>query len=100
MQYSEEVLLKRLLKAKGIKEQSRQAIEELGELIVELSKALRYQSNGGAPANLDSIAEEIADARIMIDQMELFYNTKTRSLDYRKMKLERIRIMLDTGRGL
>lgn len=100
MNYSEELLLKRVLKEKGIQEQTRQTMEELGELIVELSKGLRYQSKGGGPANLDSIAEEIADARIMIDQMEIFYNTKTRTLDYRTMKLERLRIMLDTGRGL
>ena len=97
---SDEILLKRQLKDKGIKEQTRQTMEELGELIVALSKALRYQSKGGAPANLDDIAEEIADVRIMLDQMELFYNIKARSNNYRREKLERIRIMLDTGREL
>ena len=51
----------------GISEQKVKAIEELGELIVALSKSL----NG--KASYEDVVTEIADVYIMVEQLKLIY---------------------------
>jgi hypothetical protein len=70
-------------------------IEELSELIVQLSK---YQNGKN---NIAEIAEEIADSRIMLEQMEIVFNcsaTVKRNIGTKLNRLEQ-RIKNDKWRG-
>mgnify|MGYP006928124888 CR=1 FL=1 len=58
--------------------------EEMAELQKELCKSLRGQDNRG------HIAEEIADVRIMLDQMEILHDCAEDVDTWRKVKLGRL----------
>ena len=60
--------------------QNLKAIEELGELIQALAR-------GEDPAN---IAEEMADVRIMLDQLELIFVNHEQVKSYELRKLRRL----------
>lgn len=72
------------------------AMEELGELIQEISKQLRGK---GDPEHL---AEEIADVRIMLDQLVLMHNLFRKVDEYREAKTSRLmgRILAKRGNGV
>ncbi len=57
-----------LLEAKGIDNQNAVCIEELAELIKELTKALRGKGNSM------KIIEEMADVEVCVDQLKLNYD--------------------------
>lgn len=61
----------------GLKQQMTKAIEECGELIVAIAKN-----------DLPNIAEEVADVRIMLDQIEIMLGIDTGMI--RQGKLERL----------
>lgn len=63
------------------------AIEEMAELTKALSKDSRYPKT---PAVLDNVAEEIADVRIMLDQLEYIYGCSETVKKYRKKKIQRL----------
>lgn len=63
------------------------AIEEMAELTQALSKDKRYPNT---PEVLDNIAEEIADVRIMLDQLEYIYDCSNKVEEYRKKKIYRL----------
>lgn len=65
------------------------AMEEMAELIKELSKFLRGAHNE------DAIAEEIADVRIMLDQMEILFDCAGAAALYESVKVERLRKRLE-----
>ena len=65
----------------GEKAQIAKAIEECGELIVELTRPESRR-------NISNIAEEVADVRIMLDQLEMIFNLDTAPI--RQQKLERL----------
>lgn len=65
------------------------AMEEMAELIKELSKFLRGAHNE------DAIAEEIADVRIMLDQMEILFDCAGAAAAYQAAKVERLRKRLE-----
>lgn len=67
------------------------AIEELSELQKELCK---YLLNHNDAAMLSKISEEIADCKIMIEQLELMFSISKLVDHYRKEKLKRIEIIL------
>ncbi len=79
--------------------QLEKATEELDELkeaidaLLQLNKVTHskkmafYRSN--REAFIDHIAEEIADVRIMLDQLEYGLKIETRTADWREMKLDR-----------
>lgn len=70
------------------------AMEELGELIQEVSKQLRGK---GDPEHL---AEEIADVKIMLDQLVLMHNLFRKVDEYREAKTSRLlESILAKGRG-
>ena len=69
------------------------AMEEMAELTKELSKVLR-----GAP-NEDYIAEEIADVRIMLDQLEIMFDCAGAAAAYQAYKVERLRKRLEETNG-
>ena len=58
--------------------------EEMAELQKELCKSLRGKDNRGY------IAEEIADVRIMLDQMVILYDCAEDVDTWRKVKLGRL----------
>lgn len=60
------------------------AIEEMSELTKELCKNFR-----GRP-NIESIAEEIADVKIMLMQLELIFDCTDEVLKWQDYKLRRL----------
>lgn len=66
----------------GPAKQTRKAVEELGELIVALSRPDSRRSIG-------DIEEEIVDVRIMLEQLELIFGLDTTEI--RKAKIERLK---------
>lgn len=65
------------------------AIEELGELIVELAKAINDKRKGDTLPLID----ELADARIMIEQVERIFNCPKlvqARMNYKISRLEKL----------
>ena len=74
------------LKKWGLEMQATVAIEEMSEVQKEICKMLR--GNG----NRENLAEEIADAKIMIEQISQIYNINASVeawIDYKISKLKR-----------
>ena len=65
------------------------AMEEMAELTKELSKFLRGAHNE------DAIAEEIADVRIMLDQIEIMFDCAGAAAVYQASKVERLQRRLE-----
>ena len=65
------------------------SMEEMAELTKELSKFLRGSHNE------DAIAEEIADVRIMLDQMVILFDCRKQVDLIESGKLERLRKRLE-----
>ena len=63
------------------------AIEEMSELTKALCKDTRYPET---TAVLDNVAEEIADVRIMLDQLEYIFDCSAKVEEYRKRKIYRL----------
>lgn len=61
------------------------AIEELSEIQKEICKALRGQ------VNLPHLAEEIADATIMLEQIRMLYDINGEVCDMMDAKVKRLR---------
>ena len=68
----------------GAEAQTLMMFEEMAELQKELCKNARGKDNR------EEIAEEIADVRIMLDQMEILHNCKELSRQYKVEKLLRL----------
>lgn len=73
----------------GKKMQLLVAIEELGELMKEVIKALRGKED------IDHIAEEAADVEIMLEQLKLMYGIDTSKI--KAAKIERLKSLLKVG---
>ena len=86
-------ILKAAIARYGEKAQMVIAMEEMAELTKELSKFLRGAHNE------DAIAEEIADVRIMLDQMEILFDCAGAAAAYQADKVERLRKRLAGGQG-
>ena len=61
------------------------SIEEMAELTKELIKNKRGLNN------IESIAEEIADVQIMLDQLKIIYGIDCLAMTYRAEKLRRLK---------
>lgn len=68
----------------GIGAQCVVAIEELSELQKEICKQIR------GSGDLNALAEEVADAKIMIEQVIKMFGIKDEAEEWRKRKLERL----------
>lgn len=66
----------------GKEAQEKKAIEEMAELIVELTRPERRKDK-------NSICEEIADVQIMLDQLSLIYENRDIEM-WRDIKLKRL----------
>ena len=82
-------ILKNALKHYGANSQRIVAIEEMSELTKELCKVSRGEENAA------HIAEEIADVRIMLDQMEIMFDCRKQVELIESGKLERLRKRLE-----
>lgn len=69
------------------------ALEELSEVQKEICKAMRGKTN------LGNLAEEIADATIMLEQMRLLFNINDRVCEYMDQKVVRLDELLKRGTG-
>ena len=87
-----EILLSALTKW-GAGMQTVMVFEEMAELQKELCKSLRGQDNRGY------IAEEIADVRIMLDQMVILHDCAEDVDAWRKVKLGRLEKRLSAQEG-
>jgi len=82
-------LYKRLILQYGKEMQIVVAIEELAELQKELTKWLR------GIGSIEHIAEELADAGIMLQQLEFIFACTDEVIDTRYKKLERIEKLVE-----
>lgn len=82
-------ILKNALKHYGANAQRIVAIEEMSELTKELCKVARCEEN------IAHIAEEIADVRIMLDQLEIMFDCAGAAAAYQAAKVERLRKRLE-----
>ena len=80
MERVREKILRKAIERYGRGPQRDKAIEELSELIRTLARC-------DDPANL---AEEMADVRIMLDQLELIFNNHDKVKQYEFEKLTRL----------
>lgn len=93
MNKNTEKLYEKLIILNGEYAQEIKAIEEMAELTQALSKPLC-----GNKPNVDNICEEIADVKIMVEQLELIYKGQKDRIDsYRNLKLNRIKEIIENG---
>jgi len=71
----------------GIEHQMAVCIEELSELTKELTKLLRTDAIGASTMHL---AEEIADVRICLEQLEQYYQLKNKINYFKRFKIQRL----------
>lgn len=88
---SEAEVLQRALDTYGSTLQIAMVFEEMSELQKELCKYLRGKCS---PA---SIAEEIADVEIMLEQMKMLFCCTDDVRNERRRKVERLKERLDNG---
>lgn len=82
------------IKKNGTDAQIIVAMEELSELIKELSKHLRDKGY------IDSISEEMADVKIMLKQLTIMFGNRARVKYWQDKKIERLAERLhDSGAG-
>lgn len=72
--------------------QSVVAMEEMGELIQEISKDLHGKGD------VDHMAEEIADVQIMLDQLSIIHDCSLKVAEYKAANVARLRDNLE-GNG-
>lgn len=77
-------IIKKAAEYFGKEHQTSKAIEELSELSIELSKAINNA------ADVDHIAEEIADVMIMCEQLMVLYNNEEQVKRMTAFKLGRL----------
>ena len=91
-------LLKRIAHHYGYEAQSRQIVEEMGELTVAINKhwrgclacgKLRLEDSNLHSREMDAMLEEIADVEIMIEQMKILLNCEEEVELYKEIKVKR-----------
>lgn len=75
----------------GILLQAIVALEELSEAQKEICKLLREEGN------LDHLAEEVADATIMLEQLRIMFDINDRVCSYMDEKVQRLKDRLKGG---
>lgn len=81
----------------GVDKQINQSIQEMAELIKELTKA--YQYGDKFEPDVLKISEEIADVEVMITQLKLIFKNQHIIDSYRAAKLERLQQRITDGQG-
>ena len=91
MSFQEYVIEHDAVKTYGKESQLIVAIEELSELIKELTKHLRGENN------VDHISEEMADVLIMLEQLHIIFGNSIAVKYWKRKKLQRLRERLHNG---
>ena len=91
MQDYEKAIFRAALSKYGITNQKIVAIEECAELIKALCKSLR------GFADLNNIAEEMADVSIMLDQMSIVFQNSDLVRSHRNKKVVRLKARIGKG---
>ena len=86
---NEQPIYKSALNKWGKENQTRMMFEEMAELQKELCKEARGEDN------TDAIAEEIADVKIMLEQMTILHNCKDMVEIQMKRKLQKLKERLE-----
>lgn len=76
------------IKTFGKDSQCKIAIEEMAELTKEICKNFRGSDN------VDHIAEEIADVKIILMQLEIIFNCTDKVIEWQDFKLRRLEQMI------
>lgn len=84
-------ILEQAIRRNGVEMQLNVCIEELSELIKELCK---FKRGKGKMLN---IAEEMADVRIILRELELIFGNKQEVAAWEKIKIDRLQAMLQGG---
>ena len=84
----------RAIDSYGAQSQTLMVMEEMSELQKELFKHARGKDNRL------SIAEEIADVQIMLEQMAILHNCETQVKTFRAQKLDRLKKRLEDKNDL
>lgn len=82
--FTDNEILKAALDTYGAEAQTLMLFEEMSELMKELCKHARGKDNRVC------IAEEIADVRIMLDQMAMLHDCEDDAELYRELKIKRL----------
>lgn len=91
-------LLQRAIDTHGAQIQVFKTVEEMGELLTAIG---RFEASGEdwkapeGPKMLDNIAEEVADVRIMLEQICMIFDVEDRAVRWRWHKLTRLKERLD-----
>lgn len=83
-----EAVYKEVIRRCGISSQLRMAVEEMSELTKEICKI------GRGMADMEALADEIADVTIMLEQLRLLYNLDDEVCEHMDMKVRRLRTRL------
>lgn len=94
MNEKEKELYKKAIDHWGIPAQLKVATEESAELIVEIVKYQR-SVNG---STINSIAQEVADVEIMMDQLKVVFNFEDMVEKLKKVKLERLEQLIKNAK--
>lgn len=78
-------VLKQAINTYGVDTQLNVAIEELSELIKELCK---YKRGDGSDMH---IAEEMADVKIILEELEIIFDNKYRVVAWYEHKIQRLK---------
>lgn len=89
MNERQEALLQRAINVFGEEAQQKMAIEEMAELQKEICKLWRGFDNH------KDLAEEIADVKIMLEQLEIMFDLQPCVHYFMERKLERLKARLD-----
>lgn len=89
LKYDEGELLYKAIKTWGPEAQTKMVLEEMAELQKEICKMWRGKDNNA------SIAEEIADVEIMLDQLKMMLRVEIEVARYRQEKLLRLEQRLE-----
>lgn len=88
MKHDEE-LLNMAINTWGPETQTKMVLEEMAELQKEICKSWRGKDCS------ESIAEEVADVEIMLDQLKMMLNIESKVAQYRRKKLLRLEQRLE-----
>ena len=86
MNLDQKRILNRAIKAFGKEKQTEMMIEECSELILAIQKAKRYPNN----ESRKDLISEIADVRIMIEQMTMIYDYDDSVTNEIQRKIDRL----------
>ena len=78
-------LLKRAIATFGTRAQTDIAIEEMAELTKAICKTRRAQPGPELAAAIENVIEEIADVRIMLDQLCIIYEADPHEVEEAKL---------------